>query len=110
MTLASSVNPMASKGHIAALREKSLTALNTSTRQIAAALDMEPPDLSIFFRDPDLLHATQLHALALFNERLVLAVHDLNAKLANAARQAAPEADEPPEETKPKTTRTKKGK
>ena len=113
---------MASKGHIARLREEALATLQSTNQQMAAALDIEPPSLEIFFRDPELLHATHLHELARFSERLFDRVGTLAIQLADAQTQLAEQAlqleaqqapvnNEPAnEEPAPKPTRSKKGK
>lgn len=65
---------MATKGHIAAVQERALQDLEASSEEMAAALNIEPPDLTMFYRDADLLHAEQLRALADFQQRVVAAL------------------------------------
>lgn len=75
---------MATKGYIAARRDEALNSLHSTSKHIAAALQLEPPDLMMFFRDPDLLHAEQLYAAAQFQERVLIALMEWQGILADA--------------------------
>lgn len=99
---------MATKGHIAATRDQAINALHTSSKQLAAALDLEPPDLFLFYRDPAYQQAEQLRAIADFNEKVVkaLKVHQQHAEADIAALQAELDACQ---DAKPKATKPKRG-
>jgi|SRR5690554_31693 len=75
---------MASKAFIAAQRERALYALQESSKQIAAVLNIEPPDLSPFFRDADLLQSEQLKNVAAFQASIVDLLQDYQAEVERA--------------------------
>lgn len=62
---------MATKEQIAIVREKAVLSLKETGAEIAAKLNINPPDLNFFFRDKDLHQAEELKALADFNRRVL---------------------------------------
>jgi hypothetical protein len=78
---------MASAGHIATRLDLAIKSLQETGPQIAALLNIQPPDLTIWFRDRDLLQAEQLQELAQFQCRVIAALE--------AANQSPPPTLEP---------------
>lgn len=62
---------MADKVASALMRDRALQRLTDATRQISAALGVEPPDMPEFYRDRDYLQARELDALAAWAESAV---------------------------------------
>lgn len=65
---------MATKASIAITLENAIESLKVSSAAISKALQIESPDLDIYFHDKDLQHAEQLKALAAFDERVQVAL------------------------------------
>jgi hypothetical protein len=61
---------MAAKGHIARVRDTAIVSLKESGMAIAQRLNIDPPELDMFYRDYELLQAEELKALADFNRRV----------------------------------------
>lgn len=71
---------MATKESIAIVRETALHSLKDNSAQIAALMDIEPPNLEMYFHDKDLQQAEELKALAGFNERVIAALQTKKSK------------------------------
>lgn len=87
---------MATKGHIAFIRETAIAELIETGRAAAALFDIDPPKLDFHYRDSDYLQAEQLRVIAAFNQQVYAA----------AVRLMAPEPGEKvrgDETTPPKT-------
>jgi len=65
---------LATKLSIAITRETAIASLIETCGNIASLLGVEPPDLSMEFRDLDLQQAEQLKSLAAFNQNVIEAL------------------------------------
>ena len=65
---------MATTVSIAQTRDFAVASLKESSQEIAAALHIEPPDMSFFFRDKDYQQAEELKELAAFHLRIQTAL------------------------------------
>jgi hypothetical protein len=65
---------MATSEATARIRANALKALKETGIELAAQLDIEPPQLDFFFKDHDYQQAQELTALAGFNTRLLNAL------------------------------------